>query len=199
MDSRTADDAPKAVLIAVISALALTTGATPFKPTVETEPTTKPQAYLIRDGQHQRWCAFSTLEAHDKFAKSLSAADGNEGGWIRIKDGRLASITVTQTSEDAYVEDRYLFTGDKIKGLKRTGHYVIAPVATYEYAPGPNGRIILTASGRAIVSLMKAHKQESYVTDWPAYSRLGEFPFRGLLDLSGPKAKIKEACVPEKT
>ena len=173
-----------------------------YVPPVEREPDATAQAWFIEDQGRGVWCAFTNRAALERYAKTIDANAGapehsNGYGWIRLKADALETITVVMESEDAIAEDRYRFDGQrKVINLKRTGHYINAPWATFTYLPNRTGRLMLDAVSKRIVSRLAADRQETYVTDWPTIRRIQDLPFHRLITFSGSRVSVKAGCAP---
>ena len=102
-------------------------------------------------------------------------------------------------TEDAIAEDRYsLDRRGRITGMRRTGHYIESPWATFVYVPDEAGRLQLDEASRRIVERMDAAGQLTYIQDWPTYSSRLEFPFISSIRGSQGKARVTPGC-PEAT
>lgn len=173
-----------------------------YVPPVERDSATSAQAWLVEDQKRGLWCAFKSRTAMARYAKTididaLASGRGNGYGWIRMEAHVLQSITIVNESEDAVAEDRYWFDRNrKAIGLKRTGHYINAPLATFTYLPDGVGRLRLDAASKRIVSRLNADQQETYITDWPTIRRIEDLPFHRLIDFSGSRVSVKVGCSP---
>ena len=162
--------------LAASSAAALT-----YVPARQWEPRTKPQVWFGQRAKDGRWCAFGWDKV--KSISNTSVLAPPETGWARYHHGKLATITITTTSEDAYVEDRYFFGTDRtISKMIRTGHYIQSPWASFTYIPGKGSKLVMTADAKAIEAKMGKAEYETYIVDWPTYSTLAAMPFAELVD-----------------
>jgi hypothetical protein len=176
--------------------------AVAYVPIVEDEPKAPAQAWFIEDRERGVWCAFTDRPSVDAYAKGIDpyavdSEDHSNFGWIRYNNGFLESITYLHQSEDAIAEDRYRFDNQfKLVSLKRTGHYIAAPWATFTYRPNREGRLTLDPSSKRVVSRLNAAGDQTYITDWPTFRRIEDLPFYHLIDFARSRVSVKSRCVP---
>jgi len=181
-----------AAALMIISTPNSSWSADSYIPPVVKEASIPPQAFFGKVKRTGRWCAFDLTEWKARNARE--EIDPEEFGWIRYSQGRLESITVGNQSADANTEDRYFFGSDaRAIRMIRSGHYINAPWASFEYRPGKNGRLVLTAQGREVVRRLVADDQETYIVDWPRYPVFGSIPFAKLINLSNG-VQVKLGC-----
>jgi hypothetical protein len=181
----------------MLAILPLLLAAAAFVPPVIKEPPAPPAAWFVEDLTHDRWCQFGSRKRAEAFAASFGTSGPETPGaaWVRLANGKLDSVTVQSTSDDAFTEDRYFFAPDgQVAELRRTAAYAQDKPATYVFKLDPTGKLAATPQTKALVKRLDGLHYTTYYLDWDKYHRFAELPFAGLIAIKDGKATIKTGC-----
>jgi hypothetical protein len=169
-----------------------------FKPPVIKEPDEPADAWFFEDPGRNVWCGFNDRRSLEAFAKGVEPPDHGAPGYafVFMRAGRLSSIILETTSEDAFSSDHYLVSNGRLTELRRTGHYIRDDLITYVLRQDAKGRWKPTAATRDLRAKAHAAGFEDYWMDWSTYSRLEAMPFAKLIAFNGGKVTVKSGCTP---
>lgn len=153
------------------------------------------QAWFYANTASHRWCSYVTNASAEAAAKGVEV-DASRSGWLRYSGGRIVSIVVTSQSEDAYVEDTYIFNSDlTVKELVRRGHYVDDPFITAVFKPVGQGKLRMSPHSRKTIRRL-GKRQATYFLDWPTFPNFSSLPFASLIR-TRPVIRVLETCQSE--
>ncbi len=191
---------PRLALISILTVLAVSAQAEAGLLKEVLEPKVSPKAWFVEDEAGRRWCSFTSFDSARDFSGAHPSENLTNTAWLRTTSGRLDSITFAQVSEDAYVEDRFMFAADgRLTEMRRTGHYINDQFVTVTYAPGRDGVIRPTSAGKAVIAEMQRQKLESYWVEWPVVQGLEALPFRKLITGTAKAINVQSGCTPTPT
>src|SRR5436190_16150599 len=138
-------------------------------------PADAPSAWFLEDPAKGEWCAFTSPQALEAFARTLdlSKTTGGPGyGWAQINGGKLSTIMVETVSDEATLDDQYLFDPKgQVSELLRSAHKVGGEEwVSFAYLPDGKG-------GLARTPAKTLTGEARMLADWPRHARLADLPF----------------------